>query len=61
MNRRDFESGQELTDTELSPMEFVELAKEEGWDPHTVALILKPPMMETPFQCGRWWVTLVDR
>lgn len=52
---------EELTDTELTPMEFVALAKEEGWDPRDVALLLRPPMMETPFQCGKWWVTLVER
>ncbi len=61
VDRREFEAGETLIETELTPMEFVELAKSEEWDPHTVALLVRAPMMMTPFQCGRWRVTLVDQ
>ncbi len=50
-----------LVRTELDAQEFEAEATYHGWSAHEIALMLRPPLMRTPFQMGKWLVTLVER
>lgn len=50
-----------LTPVDMSPAEFERIALQEGWQARPVELLLQYPIIQVPFQMGKWLVTLVDR